>query len=384
MEGFSPYSPANSASSSEEAASMPRQKNTGAPRLGTTEAPPLDTPGAPQPNTTRATENPHTTRLRRLNLDQQAKPIDPAKVSRVVRKSPVDGLDMQRFFGTYLRPKALIDLPQKICKEGLAPKPRSTVASDDLGLPHEVVEAILSHLPIFNLITATGINMTFRTIVQYSPLLQRKLFLRPTQKPTRYVRVEYPDYGDRTIVAEESGASIDVHDGGEESREEHDGEAYDSDDSGEDYEWQWSEKLAVFYQVQNGITGGVTILADRIVHCESGVTLASLSDVPNTEGDVTVRRKPLFWANYLDGGLAGEKKDTTINRGLERLQNHCDGASCRADKIELDRIDTVIEFPIVIFREWTTISDECYVRSNDNTVSYRECQVTAEEEALHG
>ena len=280
--------------------------------------------------------------------DQQAKPIDPAKVSRVVRKSPVDGFDMQRFFGTYLRPKAFIDLPQKICKEGPAPKPRSTVASDDLGLPHEVVEAILSHLPIFDLITATGINMTFRTIVQNSPLLQRKLFLRPTQKPTRYVRVEYPDYGDRTIVAEESGACIDVNDGGEDSREEYDGEAYDSDDPGEDYEWQWSEKLAVLdlcpflhgyrdrsardrilykpgekvhfskqaalaehwadmyltnppcteviahmsYQVHNGITGGVTILADRIVHCESGVTLASLLDVPNMEGDVTISRKP--------------------------------------------------------------------------------------------
>ena len=53
-------------------------------------------------------------------------------------------------------------------------------------------------------------------------------------------------------------------------------------------------------------------------------------------------------------------------------------------EIELDWIDTVIEFPGVIFREWRAISDKCYVRSNDSTVSYRECQVTAEEEALHG
>lgn len=298
------------------------------PRLGTAEAPRQDT--------TRAAENPQTSMVTQRIPDQQAKPIDPAKVSRVVRKSPVDGFDMQRFFGTYLRPKAFIDLPQKICKEGPAPKPRSTVASDDLGLPHEVVEAILSHLPIFNLITATGINMTFRTIVQNSPLLQRKLFLRPTQKPTRYVRVEHPDYGERTIIVEENGVDVDKHDDVEDSR----------DDPGRRSKWQWSEKLAVLdlcpflhgyrdrsardrvrYKPREkvhfskqtvfaehwagmyltnppctaviahvsyhyGNTGGITILADRIVHCESGVTLASLLDVPNMEGDVTISRKP--------------------------------------------------------------------------------------------
>ena len=138
------------------------------------------------------------------------------------------------------------------------------------------------------------------------------------------------------------------------------------------------------YQVHNGITGGVTILADRIVHCESGVTLASLLDVPNMEGDVTISQKTWFWGNFLDDGLVGEEKDTTINRELERLQNYGDGASRWPDKIELDWIDTVIEFPGVIFREWRAISDKCYARSNDSTVSYRECQVTAEEEALHG
>ena len=138
----------------------------------------------------------------------------------------------------------------------------------------------------------------------------------------------------------------------------------------------------MIYRVHDGITGGVTILADRIVRCESGVTLASLLDVPNMEGDVTVVQIPRV--NYLDGSLAGERRNTTINRELERLQNYGDGASRWPDKIELDWIDTVIEFPGVIFREWRAISDKCYVRSNDSTVSYRECQVTAEEEALHG
>jgi hypothetical protein len=177
--------------------------------------------------------------------DQQAKQTNPDKVSRVVRKSPVDGLDMQRFFGTYLRHKSFIDLPPKICREGPAVKPRSMVASDDLGLPHEIVEAILSHLPVFDLIVATGINMTFRNIVQNSPMLQRKLFLRPTQEPTLHVRVEHPDYGCRTLVSEESGVDVEEHDDGEDSRDEHDGEAYASDDPEELSEWQWSGELAV-------------------------------------------------------------------------------------------------------------------------------------------
>jgi hypothetical protein len=186
--------------------------------------------------------NPH------IPKQPEKNPTDPDKVSRVARKSPVSGFDMQRFFGTHLRPKIFVDLPQRSCKEGLAVKPRSTGASNDLGLPHELVEAILSHLPIFDLIVATGINVTFRTIVQNSPMLQRKLFLRPMQGPTRYVQLKHPDYGRRTIVAGESG--VDEHDDGEDSRDEHDGDDHDGEaDAGDDpepkFEWQWSYGMPV-------------------------------------------------------------------------------------------------------------------------------------------
>jgi hypothetical protein len=60
----------------------------------------------------------------------------------------------------------------------------------DLNLPHEVLEAILSHLPTLDLIVATGVNKTLRTIVKNSPTLQRNLFLRPTNKPREFVKVE--------------------------------------------------------------------------------------------------------------------------------------------------------------------------------------------------
>jgi hypothetical protein len=119
------------------------------------------------------------------------------------------------------------------------------VSSDDLGLPHEIVEAILSHLPILDLIVATGINMTFRTIVQNSPTLQRELFLRETQEPILYVQVEHPDYGCRTLAVEESGDDVDEHDDGEDSRDEPDSEAYASDEPESDYYWHWSGELVV-------------------------------------------------------------------------------------------------------------------------------------------
>jgi hypothetical protein len=368
----------------------------------------------------------------------QAQHTDPDKVSRVVRKSPVDGRDMQRFFGTYLRPKAFIDLPPKICKEGPAVKPRSVVGSDDLGLPHEIIEAILSHLPIFDLIVATGINMTFRTIVQNSPMLQRKLFLRPAKQPMLYVQVEHPDYGCRTRVAEESGVDVDVD-------EHDDGELYASDDSEEDSEWQWSgehavvdlcpfllrnfhgyhnrsvrervlykggekvhfSKLAALAEhwanmyltnppcteviahmsYYNGIAGGdgsiegVRILADRTVYCENGVTVASLFDVLNMEGNVKITETDSRLGRRLGDDLVGLQKNTTISREIEDLTD-CGGLW--PDKTQLDRVGTVIEFPGVVFQEWRTVSGDYYVRSGEKVLSYRECQVTAEEEALHG
>jgi hypothetical protein len=378
---------------------------------------------------------------------QQAQKPDPDKVSRVARKSPVDGLDMQRFFGASSRPKPTIDLPQRSRKEGPAVKPRSTVASDDLGLPHELVEAILSHLPIFDLIGATGINMTFRNIVQNSPMLQRKLFLRPTQEPTRYVQMEHPDYGCRIIVAGEGG--VDEHDNGEDSSDEHnggdhDGEADAGDDPEQKSEWQWSYGMPVvdlcplllhkyhghhkrsarhrfFYEggekvhfsdlaplaehranmyltnppttdvivrmvYSDGDYRHVNIYADRTVYCESGVTIASLLDVPNMEGDVEVAiDDEEQWDGWVANRLLGLRNDTTLSRDMEELAEHSGGSmGCRPGKAELNTVETVIEFPGLVFREWRAKSDECYVRLDERIRSYRESQVTAEEEVLHG
>jgi hypothetical protein len=49
----------------------------------------------------------------------------------------------------------------------------------------------LSHLPIFDLIVATGVSLSFRDAVQNSPTLQRKLFLRATNEPTQYVTLRF-------------------------------------------------------------------------------------------------------------------------------------------------------------------------------------------------
>jgi hypothetical protein len=369
--------------------------------------------------------NPHTPK-------QQAQKPDSNKVSRVVRKGPVNGFDMQRFFGTYLRPKEFIDLPQRSCKEGSSVKSRRT-ASEDFGLPHELVEAILSHLPIYDLIGATGINMTFRTIVQNSPILQRKLFLRPAQGPILYVQMEHPDYGCRTIVAEESG--IDEHDNGEDGSDEHNGGNHDGEaDAGDDLEpiseWQWSEEFAVVnlcpfllheaHATRNarhrlffkggekeqfsGLTplaehwanmyltnppttevivhmswyderGHFEFFADRTVYCESGVTIASLLGVIDMEGDVTIRKTDRWWNSGHSEDLYGVRKGTTISREIEELED--DGH--RVSPLMLNTTDTIIEFPGVVFREWRVR----YAPPGETYGSYREFQVTADEEALH-
>jgi len=374
--------------------------------------------------------------------DQQTKQVDP-DVSRVARKSPVDGHDMQRFFGTYLRPKAFIDLPPKIRKEGPAPKPRSMVASHDLGLPHEVVEAILSHLPTFDLIVATRINMTFRTIIQNSPTLQRRLFLRPAQEPARYMRVEHPDCGCRTIVAEASGVEPDECDDGENSRDEYHGddqgaEASASEDSAHYPEPQWSYDLAVvdlcplllceYYasrsasrrflydggesvqisrlaplaehwagmyltnppctevtahmEYHDGFSEDIMIIANRTVYRESGVTIASLLGVFDMEGDVDIAKGARGRPSRLRGDMVGVRKNTTLSREIENLQEQESGSPLSI--VKLHRLGTVIRFPGIVFQEWRATSDEYYVCTGGDVSSYRECQVTAEEEALHG
>jgi hypothetical protein len=119
--------------------------------------------------------------------EQRAKQIVLDKVSRIARKSPIDGLDMRCFFGVSTRPKATIDLLSKTDERKPAKKPRTTGTSRVTNLPNEVLENMLSHLPIFDLIVATGVSLSFRDAVQNSPTFQRKLFLRATNEPTQYV-----------------------------------------------------------------------------------------------------------------------------------------------------------------------------------------------------
>jgi hypothetical protein len=50
----------------------------------------------------------------------------------------------------------------------------------------ELLEAILSHLPVLDLIVVIGVCKTFREVVQTSPRLQVQLFMRPTQESKEY------------------------------------------------------------------------------------------------------------------------------------------------------------------------------------------------------
>ena len=79
--------------------------------------------------------------------------------------------------------------------------------------------------------------------------------------------------------------------------------------------------------------------------------------------------------------MYGVRKNTTISREIEDLD---DFGNCRVDNIRLNQRETLIEFPGVVCREWRAKSDERYFRLDERDSSYRECQVTAEEEVLHG
>lgn len=55
----------------------------------------------------------------------------------------------------------------------------------------ELLEGILSHLPVLNLVRATGVSKTFRNVIQTSPQLQHQLFLLPTKDKTEYWQLVY-------------------------------------------------------------------------------------------------------------------------------------------------------------------------------------------------
>lgn len=121
----------------------------------------------------------------------------------------------------------------------------------------------------------------------------------------------------------------------------------------------------------SGLTGGLGIDADRAVYCETGVTVASLFDVLNMEGDVEITQREWWMRDPRHDHLVGLHKDTTISREIEDLIEFSDVFPGR---MQLAHLETVIEFPSVVFREW---------RAESDYLSERQYQVTAEE-ALHG
>jgi hypothetical protein len=50
----------------------------------------------------------------------------------------------------------------------------------------ELLESILSHLPVLDLVVATGVSKTFRQVIQESPQLQSQLFMLPTKDKAEY------------------------------------------------------------------------------------------------------------------------------------------------------------------------------------------------------
>lgn len=50
----------------------------------------------------------------------------------------------------------------------------------------ELLEGLLSHLPVLDLVTATGVSKICRHVIQASPKLQRQLFMLPSNEKAEY------------------------------------------------------------------------------------------------------------------------------------------------------------------------------------------------------
>jgi hypothetical protein len=85
--------------------------------------------------------------------------------------------------------------------------------------------------------------------------------------------------------------------------------------------------------------------------------------------------------NSLGADMIGVHKGTTLSRKMKELEEYPGG---RVGEISLNTVKTIIEFPNVVFREWRAKSGEYHRRSGDELPWALECQVTAEEEVLHG
>lgn len=61
-----------------------------------------------------------------------------------------------------------------------------TTASTQLGETAELVELILSHLPMLDIVKVSGVNKNFRDAILNSVMLQRNMFLRATNALPQY------------------------------------------------------------------------------------------------------------------------------------------------------------------------------------------------------
>lgn len=79
------------------------------------------------------------------------------------------GVDAGLFNKLSTRPKESADDPNQLMRDNV---------SKVIDTP-ELLEAILFHLPVLDLVIATGVNKAVRTLIFSSPTLRRKLFLLP-------------------------------------------------------------------------------------------------------------------------------------------------------------------------------------------------------------
>lgn len=62
----------------------------------------------------------------------------------------------------------------------------ATTAAAKVCSTPELLEGILSHLPVLDLVIATGVSKTLRNVIKASPELQRKLFMLPPKNRAEY------------------------------------------------------------------------------------------------------------------------------------------------------------------------------------------------------
>jgi hypothetical protein len=75
-----------------------------------------------------------------------------------------------------------------------------TAASTQVGETAELIELILSCLPMLDIVAASGVNKTFRNVILNSVMLERNLFLRATDAlPQYWLQLKCYGYGGRIL-----------------------------------------------------------------------------------------------------------------------------------------------------------------------------------------